>query len=146
MSPSATRPVQPASNASSSVRRSKFERAAVIAVTGADMQPTLDGAALPMWESVAIDAGQTLCLGGSRMGARAYIAVAGGIANEPWLGSRSTFHKAGVGGIDGHALKDGQVVPVGTASGTPGRRIRKDARPPISASPPAPHRGGGRSK
>ena len=111
----------------------RFSNDHVIAVTGADMQPQLDGKPLPMWESVAVRAGQTLTLGGSRMGARAYIAVAGGIANTPWLDSRSTFHKAGVGGIGGHALKDGLDVPVGDGRGKSDRRIKTAARPPISA-------------
>ena len=41
----------------------KFRRDGVIAVTGADMQPKLDGQPMPMWESVAVKAGQTLALG-----------------------------------------------------------------------------------
>jgi 5-oxoprolinase (ATP-hydrolysing) subunit C len=111
----------------------KFLRDAVVAVTGADMKPTLDGAAIPMWESVAVKPGQTLALGFSTQGARAYIAIAGGIATPPWLGSRSTFHKAGVGGMEGHALKQGQTIPTGIAKGTPGRKVKPEARPIISA-------------
>jgi 5-oxoprolinase (ATP-hydrolysing) subunit C len=110
----------------------KLQRAGVIAVTGADMQPKLDDEPVPMWESIAVKAGQTLALSFAKVGARAYIAVAGGIATTPWLGSRSTFHKAGVGGMDGHALKAGQVVPVGEAAGKAGRRVRKSALPPIA--------------
>ena len=41
----------------------KFRRDGVIAVTGADMQPKLEGQPVPMWESVAVKAGQTLALG-----------------------------------------------------------------------------------
>src|SRR5690349_16572819 len=100
----------------------KFQRDGVIAVTGANMQPKLDGAPVPMWESIAVKAGQTLSLSSSKVGVRAYIAVAGGIETPPWLGSRSTFHKAGVGGVEGHALKKGQVVPVGAGKGRPGRK------------------------
>jgi 5-oxoprolinase (ATP-hydrolysing) subunit C len=110
----------------------KFQRGAVIAVTGADMQPKLDDQPIPMWESIAVEAGQTLALSFAKAGARAYIAVAGGIATTPWLGSRSTFHKAGVGGMDGHALKAGQVVPVGEAAGKAGRRVKESARPQIA--------------
>jgi len=109
----------------------KFQRDTVIAVSGADMKPTLDGQAIPIWESVAVKRGQTLALSFATVGARAYIAVAGGIDTEPSLGSRSTFHKAGVGGMDGHALKPGQVVPVGNGSGKAGRRVKPDVRPPI---------------
>ena len=110
----------------------KFQRDAVIAVTGADMQPKLDGQPLPMWEGVTVRAGQTLAMGPARLGVRAYIAIAGGIDTPPWLGSRSTFHKAGVGGLDGHALKAGKVVPVAKAKGTPGRRVKPDRRPTLS--------------
>jgi urea carboxylase len=111
-----------------------FRQASVIAVCGADMKPTLDGAPLPMWESVAIAAGQTLVLSFASVGARTYIAVAGGIDTPPWLGSRSTFHKAGVGGMEGHALKAGQSVPVGKANGTAGRKVKPEARPTFSTN------------
>lgn len=110
----------------------KFQRDGVIAVTGADMQPKVDGEAIAMWESVAVGAGQTLELSFGTVGARAYIAIAGGIQTDPWLGSRSTFHKAGVGGMDGNALKVGQVVPVGEGEGKAGRKVVADRRPPIS--------------
>ncbi|MCL4188461.1 MAG: biotin-dependent carboxyltransferase family protein [Rhodobacteraceae bacterium] len=106
----------------------------LIAVTGADMRPTLDGVPLPMWESVAVTAGQVLALGPARSGARAYLAVAGGIATPPMLGSRATFHKAGVGGLGGHALSEGAGLPLGPAprpGAAPGRRVAPGARPPI---------------
>jgi 5-oxoprolinase (ATP-hydrolysing) subunit C len=112
----------------------EFTRETVIAVTGADMQAMIAGKPIPLWESIAVKPGQQLVMGGSRMGARAYIAVAGGIASESWLGSRSTFHKAGVGGIGGHALTDGLDVPVGEGRGKPGLRVKAAARPPISTS------------
>ena len=107
----------------------KFQRDGVVAVTGAEMQATLDGAPFPLWQSVAVRAGQTLAMAFARTGARGYIAVAGGISTEPWLGARATFHKAGVGGMGGRALKEGQVVPVAEAAGKPGRRVKDSARP-----------------
>ena len=112
----------------------RFERDAVVAVTGADMQPTLDNAPVPMWESLSVRAGQVLGLGFARTGARAYLAVAGGIATAPVLGSRATFHQAGIGGLDGHALKAGQDLPLGDGAqaGAPGRRVREACRPPLT--------------
>ena len=104
----------------------------MIAVTGADMQPKLDEEPIEMWQSVAVRAGQTLALSFAKSGARSYIAIAGGIDTPPWLGSRSTFHKAGVGGMEGHAIKAGQVIPVARADGKPGGRVKDAARPPIS--------------
>jgi urea carboxylase len=107
----------------------KFQRDGVIAITGADMQPKLDGQPVPLWESIAVKGGQTLVLTSSKVGVRSYIAIAGGVDTPPWLGSRSTFHKAGVGGMQGRALQKGQVVPVATGKGTPGRKARPDCRP-----------------
>ena len=103
-------------------------------MTGADMKPKVDGEDIPMWESVAVRKGQTLALTFPKFGARAYIAVAGGIITEPWLNSRSTFHKAGVGGMEGRAVQVGQVVPVGEGKGEAGRKVRPDRRPVISES------------
>jgi urea carboxylase len=111
----------------------RFTSDTVVAVTGADMRPKLDDKSLPMWESVAVKAGQTLALGGAMVGARTYIAVAGGIEAPLWLGSASTFHKAGVGGLDGHAVKAGQTIPVKAGAGTPGKKVKADKRPAFTA-------------
>ncbi len=107
----------------------KFQSDRVFAVTGADLQAKLDGEPVPMWESVAAKAGQTLALSFCKTGARGYIALAGGIQTTPWLGSRSTFHKAGVGGMEGRAIQVGQVIPLGTAGGSAGRRVKQACRP-----------------
>jgi biotin-dependent carboxylase-like uncharacterized protein len=111
----------------------KFQREGVIAICGAEMQPKLDGQPVPMWESLVVKSAQTLSLSSSKVGVRAYIAFAGGIDTPPSLGSRSTFHKAGVGGMGGHALKKGQVVPVAAAKGTVGRKVKEECRPRFSA-------------
>ena len=112
----------------------RFEEDTILAVTGADMQPTLDGVFVPLWQSVAAKAGQTLAMTFAKLGTRAYIAFAGGIEVEPWLGSRATFHKAGIGGMGGYALKASQTVPTGVPASTAvaGRRVQPEARPPIA--------------
>ncbi len=112
----------------------KFQREGVIALTGADMQAKLDGQPLPLWESVAVKPGQTLAMGPAKLGVRGYVAIAGSVDTPAWLGSRSTFHKAGVGGMEGHALKPKQVVPVARAKGTPGKKAKPDARPQFSTN------------
>lgn len=91
----------------------RFNVPALVAITGAEMRPKIDGEEIPMWTTIAVDAGQILNLAFAKTGARAYVAIAGGIATDAWLGSRATFHKAGVGGIDGRALQQGQQVPIG---------------------------------
>ena len=75
----------------------KFKSNGVIAITGANMSPKLDGNIIPLWESIQVKTGQVLEMEFATIGARSYIAFSGGIMSEPWLGSRSTFHKAGVG-------------------------------------------------
>ncbi len=110
----------------------KFQRSTVIALTGADMQAKLDGNPVPLWESVAVAAGQTLAFGSARLGARGYLAIAGGINNEAFFGSRATFHKGGLGGMEGHAIKAGQVIPLSAGAGTAGRKVKAAARPSIA--------------
>jgi urea carboxylase len=109
----------------------RFHRDGVIALTGADMQGRIDGELVPMWQSIAVKQGQTLEMQFATVGARAYIGFAGGIQVAPFLGAMSTFHKAGVGGIAGHAIQAGQFVAVGAGAGEAGRRVKASARPPI---------------
>ncbi|MEM7467378.1 MAG: biotin-dependent carboxyltransferase family protein [Pseudomonadota bacterium] len=109
----------------------KFQRDSVVALTGADMQAKLDGELVEQWQSFSVKAGQTLEMAFAKTGARGYIAVAGGFINEPFLNSRATFHKAGVGGMGGHAIQAGQTLPVADGDGTPGKSVKADARPNI---------------
>lgn len=110
----------------------KFQINTVIAVCGSNMRPKLDGEPIELWQSYRVFVGQVLELTAAINGARAYIAIAGGIGNEVVLGSRSTFAKAGVGGIDGGALKAGQVLPVIPAEGTARMIVPEAARPKFS--------------
>ena len=107
----------------------KFHKDAVIACTRANMAPKVDGEDIPLWESVAVTAGQTLVMGPALKGARGYLAVAGGIDAPEWLGSASTFHKASVGGLSGNAIQSGQVLPVNDGAGQVGRRVKYACRP-----------------
>ncbi|MBI2801644.1 MAG: biotin-dependent carboxyltransferase [Gammaproteobacteria bacterium] len=109
----------------------KFHRPTVIALTGAEMQGTIDGVPLPLWESIAVNAGATLEMRFAKTGARGYLAIAGGIQNEAFFGSRATFHKGGLGGMEGHAIKAGQTIPVGVGASKAGRKVRLSARPPL---------------
>ncbi|MCB8881304.1 biotin-dependent carboxyltransferase [Acidisoma cellulosilytica] len=110
----------------------RFLADGVIAMTGAEMMPRLDGAAVALWQSLPVRAGQVLATGGGRTGARMYIAFAGGIDTPKVLGSRATFHMAGVGGVEGFAIKAGQVLPVGeTAGPVMAQQILPAMRPPI---------------
>jgi antagonist of KipI len=89
-----------------------FSEDGVIAVTGSDFGPLLDGMPLPNWNSCTIRAGQTLKIGPTRSGARCYLSVRGGIAVKPFLGSASTHILSRLGGIEGRQLRKGDVLSV----------------------------------
>lgn len=105
-----------------------FTEAATVAVCGADMPISVDGTPVPGWTSFDVKAGQTLGFGFLKSGARAYIAVSGGIATPPDLGSRSTYPIGALGGIDGRAIAAGDVIPVGGGMGRPGRTVPEALR------------------
>ena len=94
----------------------EFTEDTVIALCGGDLSPKLDGQATPMWRMLPIKKGSTLTFGEPRIGARCYLAVAGGIDVPEVMGSRSTYLRAGIGGFQGRALKKGDAVPIGEIS------------------------------
>ena len=110
----------------------KFNSDRIIAITGADMSPKINGKSVPLWESLKVKKDQVLEMTFATIGARSYIAFSGGINTKPWLGSRSTFHKAGVGGIEGKAIQDGQIIPLNKSKSVAGRKINKDSIPDFS--------------
>jgi biotin-dependent carboxylase-like uncharacterized protein len=111
----------------------EFQRDALIAVTGAEMAPKLNGAPAPRNEAIAVKGGTVVSFDFMRSGARAYIAVAGGIDVPVILGSRSTYGLGAFGGFQGRKLQAGDVVPVGTPRGKtkPGKRIPDDLALPL---------------
>lgn len=92
---------------------------AVIAVTGADMSPSIDGDPIGTWETVAVEAGEELELAFATEGARAYLAVAGGIDVDEVMGSRSTYTLVGIGGHQGRNLEEGDELPIGEPADEP---------------------------
>jgi antagonist of KipI len=94
-----------------------FERPAVIALTGSDF-----GAGLPLWTPVEIAAGQIVRIGGTRSGARCYLAVRGGLDVPRVMGSASVHVMTGVGG---RPLCKGDQIAIGDAAV---RRPRAPAR------------------
>ncbi len=109
----------------------RFEVEATAALAGAEMGGRLDGVPVPSGSSFRAPAGATLELGPATLGVRAYLAVRGGIDVPPVLGSRSTYTRAAVGGLEGRALRAGDALPVGAARGrAPGpRRLGAEDRP-----------------
>jgi biotin-dependent carboxylase-like uncharacterized protein len=108
----------------------EFSADAMVAVTGAELPPKLDGQPQQTWSSFNVKAGQKLSFDFLKKGARAYIAVAGGIDVPVVLGSRSTYALGALGGFNGRKLEAGDELPVGapTTSVEQGRTVADDLR------------------
>jgi antagonist of KipI len=87
--------------------RLRFLHSTVIALAGADLSPRLDDTPVPAWEPFVAPAGSVLSFGEPRDGARAYLAVHGGIDVPEVLGSRSTHVRSKLGGFGGRPLSAG---------------------------------------
>ncbi|HLX03274.1 MAG TPA: biotin-dependent carboxyltransferase family protein [Trinickia sp.] len=104
-----------------------------IALCGADLEPLADGKAVPLNEAVQLRTGTELSFGQRRSGARAYLAVRGGFALEPVMGSCSTFVRGGYGGHRGRPLRKGDLIAVRD-------RGASNEAPPSAARMPAFHK------
>ncbi len=103
----------------------EFTAPATVAVTGGEIPPKLNGEPRDTWTSFVVKAGDVLSFDFLKAGARAYIAVSGGIDVPVVLGSRSTYTLGALGGHQGRKLAAGDELPVGSASksGAAGRKL-----------------------
>lgn len=89
-----------------------FETPCAFAITGAKAAVSLNGYPVAFHETVFAGAGDRLELGATETGARTYIAISGGVDADSILGSSSTYLAAGLGGLQGRALQEGDVLRV----------------------------------
>jgi antagonist of KipI len=89
----------------------EFLQDELIAVCGADLSAEMANIRLPTWRAIYVRSASVLSFGEARWGCRAYLAVAGGIDVPAVMESRSTNPRAGIGGIDGRALRAGDEIP-----------------------------------
>jgi antagonist of KipI len=108
--------------------RIEFSRRALLSICGADLCPQVAGVPLPCWRAIYVQEGAVLELGTAHWGCRAYLAVAGGIELPEVLRSRSTYLRAGIGGLGGRALRAGDELPVGGPSVSAKRAMWAAAR------------------
>lgn len=95
----------------------RFNANCIIALSGADMGATLDGARVERFAPIEVNAGQTLMLGSvDGGGVRAYLAIRGGLDVPDYLGSKSTFTLGRFGGHGGRALLKGDVLYIDTTA------------------------------
>ena len=108
----------------------EFTRDAVVAVTGAELPPKVNGQVHETWTSFDVKAGQTLSFDFLKSGARGYIAISGGIDVPIVLGSRSTYTLGALGGYKGRVLAAGDELPVGISGSNAraGRTVAEELR------------------
>ena len=111
----------------------RFDETVVFAIAGAEFRVTLDDGPIAMNCAVEAPVGAVLRFGERLRGARAYIAVAGGIDVPDVLGSRSTHVVTNMGGLEGRALRAGDRLE--KVSGVSVGTHQSDKRPPIRFLP-----------
>ena len=93
----------------------------MVAVTGAELPPSVDGQPRETWSTFLVKAGQTLSFDFLKKGARAYIAIGGGVDVPVLLGSRSTYALGALGGHEGRKLQAGDRLKLGA----PGKLVKE---------------------
>jgi biotin-dependent carboxylase-like uncharacterized protein len=94
----------------------RFTNEAYVAVCGADMQGRLNGKVIRNWSAFYVPANSELAFDYAVSGCRSYLAFHGGIAAPEVMGSRSTYVRAAIGGLEGRALQADDVIEI-VASG-----------------------------
>ncbi|MGY4231561.1 urea carboxylase [Bradyrhizobium sp. USDA 4449] len=115
----------------------RFNTDAIVALSGARMKASLDGAEVAYDEPVAVRAGQTLAIGGIKgPGQRSYLSVRGGIDVPEILGSRAVFALGAFGGHATGSLKAGDVLHIGAESSglAAPRRAQDSERPQLTSA------------
>jgi antagonist of KipI len=111
----------------------RFEASSACAVTGAEFGLTVDDVPVEMNRAFEVHPGSILKFGERRRGARAYVGVAGGIDVPPTLGSRSTHVLTGMGGLEGRALRAGDVLMIGARG--EGQGVRGEGQAEVAPGP-----------
>ena len=87
-----------------------FEKESIIAITGADFVPSVNGELIPLLHPVVVNKNSVLHFQKAEKGTRCYLAIAGGLEITKWLNSYSTNLKAAAGGYNGRAFIKNDVV------------------------------------
>src|ERR671929_1774039 len=114
----------------------EFTDDTVIAITGAQIPPKINGEEAPTWETLRVEEGDILSFDYLKSGARSYLAVAGGIDVPIFMHSRSTYTLIGLGGFEGRALQEGDELEIGETgdhSDRVGRALDEEQIPTYSS-------------
>jgi biotin-dependent carboxylase-like uncharacterized protein len=97
--------------------------ACAVAVTGAEMAVSVNGEPRRRWATIHLRPGDQVKLGPAKTGVRAYVAFSGGIDVPVVLGSRATYVRGRLGGLEGRALARGDVLRLFEAPLPPRRQV-----------------------
>jgi biotin-dependent carboxylase-like uncharacterized protein len=115
--------------------RFTVEAACAIAVTGAEAPITINGATADPWRTLALSPGDTVRIAAARAGVRIYVAFSGGIDVPLALGSRATYLRGRLGGLEGRALKRDDVLRLFPAPPPSPRRVPAGEIPALESEP-----------
>jgi antagonist of KipI len=115
--------------------RFTVEAACAIAVAGAEAPITINGNAAERWTTLALSPGDTVRITAARAGVRIYIAFSGGLDVPLALGSRATYLRGRLGGLEGRSLKRDDVLRLFPAAMPSPRRLAPSEIPPLEAEP-----------
>lgn len=87
-----------------------FDKPAVIALSGADFQATIDGHPIPVNHTLLVGENTVLQFHSLQQKSRCYLSVAGGLKIDKWLNSYSTNLKASAGGLHGRKFAKGDTI------------------------------------
>lgn len=110
----------------------KFNENLIIAITGSNMNPKINGELAPMYETIKVKRGDTLQFGKVNEGIRSYLAFGGSIDVPVVNGSKSTHIKTKMGGIEGRALKAKDEINIKKSKEETMRKIPEKYIPKIS--------------
>jgi len=115
--------------------RFTVQTACAIAVTGAEAPVTVNDVAAEAWTTLALAPGDTVRVAATRVGLRIYVAFSGGLDVPPALGSRATYLRGRLGGLEGRALKRDDVLRLFPAPMPAARRLAPASVPALEAEP-----------
>lgn len=109
--------------------RFRASRDVLVAVTGGEMRAEAGARPLAPWSSARLRAGEELTVGALRGAVWGYLAVSGGIETPPVMGARATHLRSAIGGLEGRALRPGDVLPLGPEPDALPRHLTRPLRP-----------------
>jgi antagonist of KipI len=117
----------------------KAMKEVVIAITGGDLSPTLNGEPLEMWRTHLLLEGDAITFKKVKAGCRAYLAVSGGLVVPKIMGSCSTYLSGNFGGLEGRKLRRGDILytpDIPSCLGKLGLRFPSDWIPSLDKEDP----------